>query len=187
MRNRGKKRWMFLFTSICWFCVATRNIHAFLFQGTCCFYKLGRTWDTCVSLGHVAWELFHGAVLWGFRRGWSCRSRGRGDVSLQSQAVSLAYLKGLHLNPIVSCCFPPVSIGCHSLCTMNFSPLVTNPSHALCGQPRQTALSSESCRAIFYSPSLWSPAITWKSVLSFLCAEPAYFMLAVEKILKCTV
>lgn len=188
------------------------------FPGNLLFLQVG--WDlrhlceagTC---GIGAWELFYGAILCPWLQ-------GRLLLQIPSERRCLAavpgwqpgLLGGVGFEPhLLPHCFPPVSIGHCSSCPVNFSPLVTNASHALCGHPRHPAPSSEStrylhdvvqllkikyfmifitsitfiCGAVFYSPSLWSPVITWKSVLSFLCAEPAYSMLAADEVLKCTV
>lgn len=103
-----------------------------------------------------------------------------------SRCSTGASLEGWGLNPIFSRRFPLVSVSCRSSYPVNFSPSVTNPSHALCGQPRHPAPSPESARylhevvqllkmkyvvsfiasvtfirrALFYNPSLWGPVIT---------------------------
>lgn len=125
------------------------------------------------TYGMGAWELFYGAIL----HPWL---QGRLFLHIPCERRCLAAAPGQQPGLLGGVGFEPHLISHQGAwvvglsCPVNFSPSVTNLSPALCGQLRHPAPSSESCRDVFYNPSLWSPVIAWKYVLLFLCAEPAY-------------
>lgn len=85
------------------------------------------------------WEIFSGAILCPWLQ-------GRLLLQVPSERRCLAAV-GIGFEPhFLSRCFPLVSVGRRSSCPVNFSPAVTNPSHALCGHPRHPPPASESAR-----------------------------------------
>lgn len=135
MGNKGKKKinaTVLKYLLIVGSCLEHTGVS---FPGNLLFLQPVRGVGCCMGLGTRRM----GGILWSCFMPLASRKVAAADPDLQRRCVTGApgqqpgLLGGTGFEPyVLSCCFSPVSVGCCSLCPVNFSPEVTIP-HMLRG------------------------------------------------------